>query len=177
LDAETGYYAKGENPMTIAYQSAVIFVEDIAASRRFYEELLGQKVEMDFGPNVGFEGGFALWQVDHAFEMVYARSPDTTEPLGRRNFELYFEAADLETVSARLEEAGVAFVHALREQPWGQRVLRVHDPDGHVVEIGEPMPAVIVRLLDEGMSAEDAATRTGMPLEIVEHVARQGTGS
>lgn len=163
--------------MSVNYQSAVIFVKDLVASRRFYEEILDQEVEMDFGPNVGFQGGFALWQVDHAFEMVYARSPDNAEPLGRRNFELYFEAADLATISRRLTEADVAFVHPLREQPWGQRVLRVHDPDGHVVEIGEPMPAVMVRLLHEGMSAEAVAARTGMPLEIVNTLAQQASGA
>lgn len=131
---------------------------------------------MDFGPNVGFKSGFALWQVDHAFEMVYGHQPDKAQPLGRRNFELYFEATDLATVSRKLTEAGVSFVHPLREQPWGQRVIRVHDPDGHVVEIGEPMPVVITRLLNEGLAAEAVAARTGMPLEIVNHVAEHATG-
>jgi hypothetical protein len=59
----------------------------------------------------------------------------------------------------------------LREQPWGQRVFRVYDPDGHIVEIGEPMPVVIQRFLAQGMSAEEAAERTSMPLEIVQKIA------
>jgi catechol 2,3-dioxygenase-like lactoylglutathione lyase family enzyme len=157
--------------MSINYQSAVIFVRDIAASRHFYEELLDQEVEMDFGPNVGFKGGFALWQLGHAFEMVYQHAPDQDEPLGRQNFELYFETADLEALATKLSEADVAFVHPVREQPWGQRVLRVHDPDGHIVELGEPMPAVIVRYLGEGMAPEAVAERTSMPLEIVKQIA------
>jgi catechol 2,3-dioxygenase-like lactoylglutathione lyase family enzyme len=68
--------------MGITYQSSVMFVQDIAASRRFYEDLLGQEVDMDFGPNVGFKGGFALWQVDHAFQMIYEHAPERIERTG-----------------------------------------------------------------------------------------------
>ncbi len=155
----------------IAYQSAVIFCRDIAVSRRFYEDLLDQKVDMDFGLNIGFKGGFALWQVDHAFEMIHDRAPERSDPLGRQNLELYFETAELEAASARFSEAGVEYVHPPREQPWGQRAFRVYDPDGHIVEVGEPMPAVILRLLREGLSAEAVAEKTGMPIEVVRQTA------
>jgi catechol 2,3-dioxygenase-like lactoylglutathione lyase family enzyme len=157
--------------VSIVYQGSVIFVQDMAVSRRFYEDLLGQEVDMDFGPNVGFKGGFALWQVDHAFQMIHEHAPENTGPLGRQNLELYFEAAELGAASDRFSAAGVEFVHPLREQPWGQRAFRIYDPDGHIVEVGEPMPAVILRLLGEGLSAEAVAEKTGMPLEIVTQTA------
>ena len=86
------------------------------------------------------------------------------------NDELYFESPDLDTVSTRLAEAGVQFIHPLREQPWGQRAFRVNDPDGHIVEVGEPMPAVIFRLLNQGMSIEAIAERTAMPVDIVKQI-------
>jgi catechol 2,3-dioxygenase-like lactoylglutathione lyase family enzyme len=157
--------------VSIKFQSGVIFVKDVEASRRFYEGLLGQEVEMDFGPNVGFVGGFAIWQVDHACQTIFERAPGGTGSLGSENYELYFEADDLDTPHAQLSDAGVQFAHPLREQPWGQRVFRVYDPDGHIVEIGEPMPVVIQRFLAQGMSAEEAAERTSMPLEIVQKIA------
>ena len=59
--------------MTIQFQTAVLFVQDIEASRNFYEKLLGQEVEMDFGPNVSFKGGFAIWQIEHAAQMIFER--------------------------------------------------------------------------------------------------------
>ena len=157
--------------MAVQYQSAVLFVRDIQTSRHFYEDLLGQTVEMDFGPNVGYKGGFAIWQVDHAHQMIFERSPDATQGLGRDNFELYFETADLDAAWTRLSNQGIKVVHSVREQPWGQRVARVYDPDGHVVELGEPMPIVIARFLAQGMSVEAVAERTSMPLEIVQQVA------
>ena len=158
--------------MDIKFEGSVIFVRDITSSRQFYEDLLGQEVEMDFGPNVGFKGGFALWQVDHAFEMIYDSPPENQTHLGLKNFELYFETPNLENVSTHLAQAGVEFVHPLHEQPWGQRALRVYDPDGHIVELGEPMSAVILRMVKNGMPIEAIAKQTGMPVDIVRHITR-----
>jgi catechol 2,3-dioxygenase-like lactoylglutathione lyase family enzyme len=153
--------AQGAVPMNITFQSSVLFVQDIAASRRFYEELLGLKVEMDVGPSVGFEDGFTLWQVDHAFQTIYGRAPDAVQQLAK-NYELHFETADAKAASTHLSEAGVEFVHPLREMPWGKLIFRVRDPDGHIVAVGEPMAAAIARLLGQGMSAEAVAKRTAM---------------
>jgi catechol 2,3-dioxygenase-like lactoylglutathione lyase family enzyme len=162
--------------MTIQFQSSVLFVRDIQASRRFYEELLGQEVEMDFGANVGYKGGFAIWHVDSAFEMIFERPADADARLGNDNFEIYFESPDLDIVWTRLSSQEVEAVHPLREQPWGQRVIRIFDPDGHVVEIGEPMPSVISRFLAQGMTAEAVAERTLLPLEFVQQVS-EGTAT
>ena len=158
--------------MDIRFQSSVIFVEDVGASRRFYEGLLGQVVLMDHGPNVGFVGGFAIWERDHARQVIHGRPPHSVAD-GQEGCELYFEAGDLHAISQSLSEAGVPFVHPLREQPWGQRVLRVRDPDGFVVEIGEPMSTVVQRFLGQGLTAEEAAARTSMPLDLVRQIARR----
>jgi catechol 2,3-dioxygenase-like lactoylglutathione lyase family enzyme len=158
--------------MTLTFRASVIFVQDIAASRRFYEELLGLKVEMDHGASITFKGGLALWQVDHAFQTIYERRPGSTEGRGRQEHELHFETTDAQAASVRLLEAGVEFVHPVREMPWGKRIFRVRDPDGHIVAIGEHMPAVIARLLGQCMSARAVAERTGMPLELVEQSAK-----
>ena len=78
--------------MSIKFQSSVIFVKDIKTSRQFYEKLLEQQVEMDFGPNVGFVGRFAIWQVEHAYQMIFERALEDNRQLGRENLELYFES-------------------------------------------------------------------------------------
>jgi hypothetical protein len=66
----------------------------------------------------------------------------------------------------------VTFVHDIQEQPWGQRVARLRDPDGHLVEIGEIMEAVVRRLRGQGLAAEEIRARTGMPMEFIEEAAR-----
>jgi catechol 2,3-dioxygenase-like lactoylglutathione lyase family enzyme len=161
-----------EKIVTIQCQPPVIFVKDITVSRRFYEDLLDQKVAMDMGLNLSFEGGFALWQADHAYQMIFNAPVSDTSPLGRGNFEFCFETDDLDAVCARLTEAGVPFVCPPHEQPWGQRVFHVYDPDGHLVEVGELMKVIVARFLAQGISAEDTARRTGMPLEMVQQIAQ-----
>jgi hypothetical protein len=47
-------------------------------------------------------------------------------------------------------------------------VLRAYDPDGHIVELAEPMPTVVRRLAAGGLSAEAIRERTGVPLSYVE---------
>ncbi|MFZ5501107.1 MAG: glyoxalase, partial [Candidatus Micrarchaeota archaeon] len=52
----------------------------------------------------------------------------------------------------------------------GQRVMRFYDPDGHVIEVGEAMEAVVWRFHREGMTHEEISARSSMPLEFVAHV-------
>jgi catechol 2,3-dioxygenase-like lactoylglutathione lyase family enzyme len=88
----------------------------------------------------------------------------------RLHGELYFETESIETVFQRVQQAGVKFVHVLREQPWGQRVMRLYDPDGHVIEVGEPMEAVVWRFHKQGLAIDGIVTKCSMPQEFVEHV-------
>jgi len=48
----------------------LIVVDDIGVSRRFYEEVLGQRVLFDHGENVSFEGGFAIHLKSHFAGLV-----------------------------------------------------------------------------------------------------------
>ncbi|HLX87266.1 MAG TPA: VOC family protein [Acidimicrobiales bacterium] len=44
---------------------------------------------------------------------------------------LYFEDGDLDALTRRLEDAGVAFEHPPTDMPWLWREARLRDPDGH----------------------------------------------
>jgi catechol 2,3-dioxygenase-like lactoylglutathione lyase family enzyme len=149
--------------MSVRYISAVLFVKDMPAARHFYEDLLGQEVELDLELNVGYKSAFALWENKCANDIIFHRDPDSAEPLGRRNLELYFETEDLDAITERLRAAGVSLIHEIHEHPWGQRALRVYDPDGHIVEVGEPMPAVIRRMATQGLTRDQIRERTAMP--------------
>ena len=159
--------------MSVWFQSVVLFVRDIATARRFYEELLGQRVVMGLGVNLDF-GGFALWQADHATRMIFGEEARNSARLGRDNVEVYFESAEIEALLAKLEAADVEVVHGPTEQPWGQNTLRVRDPDGHIVEVGEPMPLVARRFAEQGLTCEQIASRTAMPIEAVRAMVDQG---
>lgn len=150
----------------------LIVVEEIAPSRKFYEGLLGQKVKFDFGQNVTFEGDFAIHLKSHFQQLLGA---ETQYPVLKKphNGELYFETDEIELIDQQLHSAGVEFIHEVREQPWGQRVLRVYDPDGHIVEIGETMEAVVLRFHQQGMTLEQISEKSSMPIEFVESVIQK----
>jgi hypothetical protein len=48
--------------------------------------------------------------------------------------------------------------------------MRLYDPDGYIVEIGETMEEVVRRLYRQGLSLENIREKSGMPGEFVEHV-------
>mgnify|MGYP000240729883 CR=1 FL=1 len=48
----------------------------------------------------------------------------------------------------------VELVHPPMTHAWQQRVVRLYDPDWHMIEVGESMEHIALRLLDEGRSVE-----------------------
>ncbi|MDD4253890.1 MAG: VOC family protein [Methanofollis sp.] len=152
--------------MDITFRSTVLFVRDMEQSKAFYTDVLGQKVELDLGVNVGFVGGLALWDRTYVNDLLYAgKMPPGEAPAPP--MEVYFETAEIEALAGRVAEAGVRFLHPLQEQPWAQRAVRFFDPDGHLVEVAEPMPAVVARLAAEGLSDAGISERTTLPPEVV----------
>jgi len=153
--------------MKISFEGPAIFVEDIQQSRSFYEELLKQEVLADFGENIPFKSGFSLWKSSHATEVVFSGRQTPPAALAQNNFEMYFECAELDTIWTKVEAEWNDIIHPIHEAPWGQRGFRLRDPDGHIVEIGEPLATLFTRLLDEGMTTEEVAQRVGVPVEMV----------
>ena len=153
--------------MSIKFSSSVLLVEDIQSSKDFYEDMLEQKIEFDHGPCVAFYGGFSIWQKEHAHSIMKLQQRENISNEQSPNFELYFEADDLDSLLKKLSDKKAEFVHETYEQPWGQRVFRVFDPDKHIVEIGEPMTVVVRRYLKNGLKPDEVATRTSMPIEFV----------
>ena len=153
--------------MPITFEGPAIFVSDMQASRAFYEDLLEQEVLADFGANVPFKSGFSLWEARHAVDVIYQGRRKAPQTLGRDNVEYYFETPDLDAVWAKVEREWKAIIHPIAEAPWGQRGFRVHDPDGHVVEVGEPLTVLVRRLAGQGLSFEEISGRTSIPVEMV----------
>ena len=142
---------------------SLIVVSDIAISRVFYEDLLGQKVKYDFGENITFHGDFALHLKSHYSELI-----DHKEiRLEGNDFELYFESNDLDILVDKLRANNVMFVHELRKQPWQQLVVRFYDPDNHIVEVGESLDHLVFRLFQEGNTVKQIAELTQLSVEFI----------
>ena len=46
-------------------------------------------------------------------------------------------------------------------------MIRFNDPDRHIIEVGESLEFVCGRFLYQGMSVEETAERTMLPIEFV----------
>jgi catechol 2,3-dioxygenase-like lactoylglutathione lyase family enzyme len=155
----------------LKYIGPIVVVDEIASSRYFYEHLLGQKVKDDFGVNVSFEGNFAIHLKSH-FQSLLGDAMQYPVIKKTHNADLCFETDEIETICQGLEQEAVEFIHPIQEQPWGQRVMRLYDPDWHIVEIGETMDAVVLRYHDLGWSRDRIQAKTAMSREFVEQVIR-----
>lgn len=138
----------------------LITVSNIAQSRKFYEEVLGQKVKYDFGENVTFHGDFAIHLDSHFGKLINNK----TIQKGSNSFELYFEENNLEQLIEKLIDYGVEFIHPLKEQPWKQRVVRFYDPDMNIIEVGETLLHTAKRLNSLGNSTQQIAELMDVPI-------------
>ncbi len=151
----------------IKFGCAVIAVKDVEVSKKFYGELLDQHVVADLGWNVTLSGGFALQQ---EFDWLCG-IPKETMRKRSHNMELYFEVKDFEGFLKKLEAyPDIQYVHPVKKHEWQQRVVRIYDPDGHIIEIGESMAVIAKRYLAEGLSPEETAKRIQHPIQFVNAV-------
>ena len=81
--------------------------------------------------------------------------------------EIYFEEEDFDKFLEKLEHHDIEYVHQVKEQGWGQRVVRIYDPDRHIIEIGEPIKTVCKRFSEKGMDIEEITKRMGIPEKAV----------
>lgn len=147
------------------YTCSLIAVSDLEVSRRFYEEVLGQKVVLDLGWNLVFEGGFAI---QYNFDEIISIEEETVMKRSH-NFELYFEEDDFEAFIEHLKKFdNIEYVHLPKKHDWQQRVVRIYDPDKHIIEIGESMAVIAKRYLNQGLSVEETAKIIQHPVEFVE---------
>ena len=143
----------------------LIVVDDIEASKKFYTEVLDQKITMDLGANVTFAESFAIQS--KSTWTGFIDKPASEIRYQGNDAELYFEAPDFDASVERLKTCGVKYVHPVKEYAWGQRVVRFYDPDMHIVEVGESMMNVCRRFKEQGMTVEEIVAKTMFPQEVV----------
>ena len=145
------------------FKSPMLVVKDIDRSVAFYKEVLGLSVTMDFGANKTLTGGIALQTFDTYKEFI----GNYDISFGCNNAELYFEEDDFDEFAGSLKKMNIEYVHPVIEHRWGQRVVRIYDPDHHIIEIGENMKSVCRRFLNSGMTPEQTAKRMDVPMKFV----------
>ncbi len=148
------------------YSGTLLAVADMARARHFYCELLGMRVTADFGANVTLSDAVSL-QTLESWQGFIDKTNDEIR-FGHNAAELYFEEDDLDSFLQTLAVwPDLRYVHPPMTHRWGQRVVRFYDPDGHIVEVGENMTAVVRRFLADGMTVAQAAERMEVPEDYI----------
>lgn len=139
-------------------KNILIVVEDIERSKQFYHELFGLDVVTDFGGNVILTEGLVLQE-----KAVWERLIGQASVCGNADAELYFEENNLDVFLHKLETCTepIRYLHPPMEHEWRQRVVRLYDPDGHVIEVGESMEYVARKSAMQEMSRLDGNEKTG----------------
>ena len=115
-------------------KNILIVVSDVNRSKEFYKKVFGLNVIRDFGENVMLTEGLVL-QEKTLFEDGIGKEVS----FGSHNAELYFEEANMDGFLKRLDESGfeITVLQKDLENSWGRRVVRLYDPDRHVIEVAE----------------------------------------
>lgn len=144
-------------------KNTLLAVTDIEKSAAFYKKVLGLRVVMDFGANKTLTGGLVLQTAETWKEFIGTENIS----FGGRSTEIYFEEEDFDKFVEKLNGCEIKYVHPVKEHSWGQRVVRIYDPDMHIIEVGENLKTVCKRFLGSGMTPEQAAQRMGVPMKFV----------
>jgi catechol 2,3-dioxygenase-like lactoylglutathione lyase family enzyme len=121
--------------MEIRFRHSIALVENIERSKHFYGSLLGLRILREYDTFVLFEGPFAI----HVAGLFYSyiNKPYHGQKMGHDNVDFYLTTDDLPSVQKKLREQQVTFIHEIVRHAWGESVIRVYDPDGHIIEIGD----------------------------------------
>jgi PhnB protein len=132
-------------------------VADIAASVRFYSEVLGFDVVFTFPGDDGVlaHASVRLGDSEVMFGRLQASEQHDQGPLGRGVI-LYATVAGDEDIDAyfqRVKAAGATIVQEPADQFWGNRDWAVADPDGYRVYISKVIRTVSADDMREAMLA------------------------
>lgn len=112
----------------------ILSTRDIERSLGFYRDLLDGDVYFQY-PDEGPPGYVGI-RVG-SMQLGIGVDPGAVEGAGR--ISLWFYVTDCDAAVERLQAGGVAVTEEPQDQPWGERIARVLDPDGNevIVATGE----------------------------------------
>ena len=117
-----------------AIDYTVIFVRDMAAMRRFYNDILGFPLLRELSP------GWIEYRVgDNTLALARPRltAADAPTPDGSASLQLAFKvsAPEVDQCADELVRQGVNLLSPPTDQAFGHRTLFFRDPDGNLLEV------------------------------------------
>ncbi|SDY45931.1 Glyoxalase/Bleomycin resistance protein/Dioxygenase superfamily protein [Amycolatopsis xylanica] len=122
--------------MQVTASAISLNVDDVPASSAFLAEHFGFREQM------AAEGFASLTRDDAAMDVIFLRRGIEVLPEGFRDQHaagliVALVVKGIEDEERRLRDEGVAITMALREEPWGEKLFQVTDPNGVVIQLVE----------------------------------------
>ncbi|MDI3409356.1 VOC family protein [Streptomyces cavernicola] len=122
--------------MQITTSTVSLTVDDVAASQRFFTTHLG------YVEQAAAEGFASLSRDDAAVDIVLLARGNEVLPADQRDQRasgliLAFTTTGIHDEEKRLRGEGVQITMPMREEPWGERLFQITDPNGVVVQFVE----------------------------------------
>ncbi|MEC7524841.1 MAG: VOC family protein [Myxococcota bacterium] len=115
--------------VTLGRAAPTIPVRDMARARRFYTSAFGLEVTFS-------QADLYVVMKKDAAEVHLSVCSD---PAPRSQNVMHLIVSDAMAVERAAKAAGGEIVEALRDAPWGMRIFVVADPDGHRIDVGQPL--------------------------------------
>jgi catechol 2,3-dioxygenase-like lactoylglutathione lyase family enzyme len=115
-----------------------LFVEDLAAAKRFYQDVFGLAIRFEDPDSAVFDFGnmtVNLLKTTAAGELIEPAAVASRE-VGSR-LQLTIAVDDVDAMCAELVRRGVELLNGPMDRPWGVRTASFVDPGGHIWEIAE----------------------------------------
>jgi catechol 2,3-dioxygenase-like lactoylglutathione lyase family enzyme len=117
-----------------AIDYTVIFVRDMAAMRRFYEDILGFSLARELSPR-WLE--YRVGENTLALAKPSLTAGDVPTPYGSASLQLAFKvsASEVDQCADELVRQGIDLLSPPTDQVFGHRTLFFRDPDGNLLEM------------------------------------------
>jgi catechol 2,3-dioxygenase-like lactoylglutathione lyase family enzyme len=117
-----------------AIDYTVVFVRDMGAMRRFYEDVLGFSLARELSPSwLEYRVG------DNTLALARPRltAADAPTPAGSASLQLAFKVSppEVDRCAEELVRQGVRLLSPPTDQVFGHRTLFFRDPDGNLLEV------------------------------------------
>jgi lactoylglutathione lyase len=119
----------------IARVFPILSTPELRRALAFYVDALGGTVSYRF-PETG-EPEYVTVRIGASSLGLAAHSRVKAGAPEEERFELGAYTRDVDAVVARLRKLGVRVIDEPKDQPWGERMARVLDPDGNCVTLFE----------------------------------------
>jgi len=115
-----------------------LFVEDLAATKQFYQEVFGLPVHYEDDASVVFNFGNTLINLLAVTEAHGLIEPAAVaDPAAGSRVQFTIEVDDVDAMCAELAKRGVGLLNGPMDRPWGIRTASFRDPGGHIWEIAK----------------------------------------